>query len=284
MTISVQKDQIEFSKTNLTLRELYSECPNLYNEGCSFADKSCRNVDPITVLYVRQKEDAVTYDGDEFGDGKKVEFCGTEDVLTCHVVILHHPEARVTSIGHFDEYVREVRLKRFVSDFRNKVLDRLSYEDEEDETDFSDEDEWEWEVDDEEEIMNQTHLKLIGGYEEVSRKSKIISTRILSFFSKDPISFQLKLCCLGKANTQNQNSHAKPKVGGVVCRVKDGQTFPASFQRSFVNQLPDETIRTLMLGPSLIKKPNKLKQMILAKEDQGFAKAIQNQGPIKQSA
>ena len=65
------------------------------------------------VLYVRQKEDAVTFDGDRLQDGNPVRCCGTEDVLTCHVVVLHHPEARVTAIAHFDEYVKEARLKRY---------------------------------------------------------------------------------------------------------------------------------------------------------------------------
>ena len=56
---------------------------------------------------------------------------------------------------------------------------------------------------------------------------------------------------------------------------------PASFQRSFVNQLSEEAVKMLMLGPSLIKKPNKLKKMILDKEDQGFSKGgKQNGQPI----
>jgi hypothetical protein len=47
----------------------------------------------------------------------------------------------------------------------------------------------------------------------------------------------------------------------------------ATFNRTFVDSLPEEAIMTLMLGPSLIKKPFKLRDMILAKEDEGFAKS-----------
>ena len=43
------------------------------------------------VLYIRQKENVVTFHGDKFDDGKIVKKLGTQDVLTCHVVTLHHP-------------------------------------------------------------------------------------------------------------------------------------------------------------------------------------------------
>ena len=102
----------------------------------------------------------------------------------------------------------------------------------------------------------------------------------VSFFSKSSDAFHLELCCLGRANT-HPSRPARPKVGGVVCRVKgEFKISPASFQRSFVNQLSEEAIHLLMLGPSLVKKPNKLKKMILAKEDEGFSKSGHQQGPL----
>ena len=117
MPIVVQEsdatDRVEFSKSVLTLREIFSECPNLLEKSRAFADRPTTEVrESDGVLYVRQKEDAVTFDGDRLQDGHPVRCCGTEDVLTCHVVVLHHPEARVTAIAHFDEYVKEARLKR----------------------------------------------------------------------------------------------------------------------------------------------------------------------------
>jgi len=269
------------------LREVFSECPKLWEKSCCFADRPCQEVrDSDGVLYVRQKEDAVTFDGDRLQDGKHVRLCGTEDVLTCHVVILHHPDSRVTAIAHFDEYVKEARLKRYVSDFGGKVADRLySLEYDIDE----DAEEWEWEeVDgnDEPELSDSdidgTVLVLVGGYDDEAKKSAAISTRILSFFSKHNVTFRLELCCLGKANTVERSRPARPKVGGVIATVssKDFKVSPASFQRSFVNHLSEEAIKLLMLGPSLVKKPNKLKKLILANEDTGFSKSGHQQGPI----
>ena len=173
---------------------------------------------------------------------------------------------------------------RYVADFRSKVLDRMystfDYDEEDDE-------DWEWEeVDDSDDagdtegVLDGSRLVLVGGYDDEAKKSATISTRILSFFSKSPDAFRLELCCLGRANTHLKRP-ARPKVGGAVCRVRgEFKISPASFQRSFVNHLSQEAIQLLMLGPSLVKKPNKLKKMILAKEDQGFSKSGHQQGPL----
>ena len=123
-------------------------------------------------------------------------------------------------------------------------------------------------------------LKLIGGYIEASGKGLCLSQRILSFFAQHELAFLLKLCCLGPANTKT-TGHIKPLVGGCVCKISNGNVFPADFNRTFVDKLPTEAINTLMLGPALIKKPNKLKQMILAQEDEGFSVSDKNVGPIR---
>ena len=50
------------------------------------------------VLYIRQKENVVTFYGDKFDDGKTVKKLGTQDVLTCHVVTLHHPVSHYSNL------------------------------------------------------------------------------------------------------------------------------------------------------------------------------------------
>ena len=129
-------------------------------------------------------------------------------------------------------------------------------------------------------VLCDIHLKLIGGLIEDSGKGLHLSQRILTFFAQHHLAFSLKLCCLGPANTKT-GGWPKPLVGGCVCNISTGMVFPADFNRTFVDKLPEEAIKTLMLGPSLIKKPNKLKQMILAQEDQGFSSSNRNMGPIR---
>ena len=48
------------------------------------------------------------------GDGGAILSCGTEDVLTCHVIVLHHAFTQVTALAHFDEFVRQQGLEKFV--------------------------------------------------------------------------------------------------------------------------------------------------------------------------
>ncbi len=118
-------------------------------------------------------------------------------------------------------------------------------------------------------LFKTIDLKLIGGYNEVSGKGAVLSRRILTFFANHQLAFNLKLCCLGPANTRGRGQ-TEPIVGGVVVDLQSAKTSSADFRRTFVDSLPEEAIMTLMLGPSLIKKPFKLREMILAKEDQGF--------------
>ena len=90
-----QQDPIIFdSTTSVYLEDIYNKCPLLFEEGKKFALKPCRTFSPENVLYVRQKEDAVTYVGDKLANGNPVQYCGTQDVLTCHVVVLHHPGSK----------------------------------------------------------------------------------------------------------------------------------------------------------------------------------------------
>ena len=119
-------------------------------------------------------------------------------------------------------------------------------------------------------LFKAIDLRLVGGYDEVSGKGSVLSRRILSFFATHQLYFNLKLCCLGPVNTKG-SWRTEPIVGGVVFDVKTAKTMPANFNRTFVDSLPEEAIMTLMLGPSLIKKPFKLREMILAKENEGFS-------------
>ncbi len=85
--------QVEGFKINyeLDLPTLYSNFPNLAVNGSKFASIPCRSFNGSdAVLYIRQKEDVVTFHGDKFDDGNVVKRLGTQDVLTCHVVALRH--------------------------------------------------------------------------------------------------------------------------------------------------------------------------------------------------
>ena len=106
--------------TSVHLDDVYNKCPWLFEEGKKFALKPCRTFAPENVLYVRQKEDAVTFVGDKLANGKPVQYCGTQDVLTCHVVVLHHPKSKGNSILPFKITCSEDSYNNHVSVIRNE--------------------------------------------------------------------------------------------------------------------------------------------------------------------
>eukprot|EP00095_Tigriopus_kingsejongensis_P012140 maker-scaffold867_size86973-snap-gene-0.13 protein:Tk12140 transcript:maker-scaffold867_size86973-snap-gene-0.13-mRNA-1 annotation:"n-terminal asparagine amidase" len=272
------------------LRSFYQTHSDLLLQARKFATSQKKFVKPEGVLYVRQKEYATTFHGDRFQDGTKVAWCGTEDVLTCHVLVLHHHLTQVTAIAHFDEYVRELRLSHFVVEFLERVRDQYFVSSDANE-DFSEDYEWEeWE--DEENLDGQDdsyslrnfdfeepiQLHLIGGYADEAGKAQKLTMRLLRFFMNftlgdRPMEFDLGTFCVGEPNSKRGHyCHNEPIVGGVVVDVANGQPHPAIFNRTFVSSNVDEDLQTtLLLGPSLIPKPSKLKKMILQREDQGFA-------------
>jgi len=280
------------AQTEITLDQIYSSFPDFVVSGTKFASTPCRSVDGGSegVLYIRQKEDIVTYYGDRFDDGKVVKKLGTQDVLTCHVVTLRHEETGVTAFAHFDEYLRIQRLEAFLNKFYQLIVHRTYYAYEDDDAAGED---WEWYSDEEdneedadqneyateeqsnndeldEEVFGHVTLQLVGGLKEESGKGGVLSKRILNFFASHQLTFRLTLICLGPVNTRVR-SRAEPIVGGVLCDLKNGRLFPANFNRSFVDGMPEDTVNTLMLGPSLIKKPFKLKKMIIEHEDRGYS-------------
>lgn len=64
----------------------------------------------------------MTFLGDSFGkiskdtnsDNNMIMNCGTEDMLTCHAVVMHHTFTQVTALAHFDEFVQKEDLDKFV--------------------------------------------------------------------------------------------------------------------------------------------------------------------------
>ena len=74
---------------------------------------------------------------------QEVVACGTEDVLTCHVIILRDPATRVTAIAHFDEFSRVWDFAGLARDFLDKVA-WVRHHEEWEYREGEDEGDWEW--------------------------------------------------------------------------------------------------------------------------------------------
>ena len=192
-----------------SLTELYSQHPFLLRDAEALAKKKPKRVEPKGVLYVRQKQWGVTHRGDTLEDNCEVLGCGTEDILTCHVIVLREPQTGVAAIGHFDNFCR---MKDFVS-LMNCFLERVRQRKRADDWSYWEEgeDDWEWEEEsDTEDAENDVELDpahvydlhIVGGYADDSGMGAKISKRFFQHLNKLPIRLELQSCCLGQPNTK----------------------------------------------------------------------------------
>ncbi|XP_016345045.1 protein N-terminal asparagine amidohydrolase-like [Sinocyclocheilus anshuiensis] len=65
--------------------ELFSKHPHLKESAQQFVSRSPESVDPKQLLYVQQREFAVTTPADN-----SVSILGSDDATTCHLVVLRH--------------------------------------------------------------------------------------------------------------------------------------------------------------------------------------------------
>ena len=155
MVLLVKNRFLPVSPTNLA--EFYSQHPHLLAGAEQLAARVPVKVETNGILYVRQKQWAASHPGDSLENGEEVMACATEDLLTCHAVILRDPATAVTAIGHFDEFSRVWDFSGLMEDFLEKV--RLMKQ--RGGWDYCEEDceeDWEWweEEEEEEEDDSQT--------------------------------------------------------------------------------------------------------------------------------
>eukprot|EP00096_Caligus_rogercresseyi_P013352 TRINITY_DN6012_c0_g1_i1.p1 TRINITY_DN6012_c0_g1~~TRINITY_DN6012_c0_g1_i1.p1 ORF type:complete len:115 (-),score=20.33 TRINITY_DN6012_c0_g1_i1:526-870(-) len=113
---------------------------------------------------------------------------------------------------------------------------------------------------------------MVGGYSDEAGKAGRLGRRLFSYFHEHPYRFQIQDICLGDVNTRNGMYRKEPIIGGVSLELKTGRLHKANFSsRAFLSGMSDDMVNQLLLGPSLIKKPNALKRIILEKEDQGYS-------------
>jgi hypothetical protein len=144
-----------------SLGSLFEENPSMLDGAKALVTRKKRFLGPQGVLYARQKEFVVAHRGERFPEsegGLEVAFVGTEDVLTCHVVVLHDWLTAVTALAHFDEYVTDCTVNKLIDAFVERARQRRYSSGDALEA-SSEEDDWEWEdVGEEEEEQNFTDV------------------------------------------------------------------------------------------------------------------------------
>ncbi|XP_066907821.1 protein N-terminal asparagine amidohydrolase isoform X2 [Halyomorpha halys] len=165
-------------------------------------------VGPVGLLYVQQREMAVTVPHD-----KNVSILGSEDATTCIILVLRHTTSGAVGLAHCDGAGTEEGLVTLISRIQELAL---GYPE------------------------GRMQLQLVGGYLDANNYTEELFYNILHVFHKQPIEIELITACVSDVNTVVRNGIHAPIIYGVGFNVKTGEIFPATFP----DKGPEQSLRT----------------------------------------
>ncbi|XP_068243211.1 protein N-terminal asparagine amidohydrolase-like isoform X1 [Palaemon carinicauda] len=184
-------------------KEFYQAHQTVVSKASSFASQNNVLVQKEYCLYVAQGEFAVVP-----GNDPKIEYIGSDDATTCHIVIIKHTSGTVC-VAHFDGSKNE---EAAVDTMVSKVF----------------------QIDGR---VDHLELYVVGGYvpEEGSKEAKkneseSLSLKILGLFMRHKCHFNLALWCTCYLNTMQGINGPKPIMYGVAIHLSTGEVFPATFR------------------------------------------------------
>ncbi|XP_057700365.1 protein N-terminal asparagine amidohydrolase [Corythoichthys intestinalis] len=177
--------------------ELFAKYPHLQENAKVFRSQPLTDVDPKCLLYVQQREFAVTTPADN-----SVSVIGSEDATTCHLVVLRHTGSGAACLAHCDGSNTCAEVSLFI-----KSVTSLSS------------------------CCNDGRLELhlVGGFNDEAMTSHELSLNILGAFHQLKDDIHLETCCITEMNDVVINAVHRPAVYGVGVNVKTGKVFPAAF-------------------------------------------------------
>ena len=204
-------------------------------------DSTTKNVNDVAakdgVLYVQQGEMGITCPKD-----KSIQYIGSSDATTCHLLIIRDRETGVSGVAHIDD-VKSDHLNKFIDKITNLVKIRLNTRD--NESSHADEKQ---KCDMSKTRDNQPlELYIVGGYQDERGMSEDLSMNLIKYLIHSRQQFALKILAIGAINTtfvDGEEPHNAPILYGAAIQLSTGRVFPANFPY----RGPDETIRHLRLS------------------------------------
>ncbi|TSK62615.1 Protein N-terminal asparagine amidohydrolase [Bagarius yarrelli] len=177
--------------------ELFSKYSHLKDNAKIFRSKPPVTVDPKCLLYVQQREFAVTTPADG-----SVSVIGSDDATTCHLIVLRHTGSGATCLAHLDgssTWSEVPLLVNSVTALSNPAK------------------------------AGRFELHLVGGFDDDKKTSHNLSCEILEAFQKQKEEIHLETCCITDMNDVVTNGIHRPIIYGLGVNVKTGEVFPAVF-------------------------------------------------------
>ncbi|XP_076028322.1 N-terminal amidohydrolase 1 [Oratosquilla oratoria] len=188
---------------------IYTTWPRLKETAHTLSSMMTEEVGHRGLLYLRQREYAVTVPQDE-----NVHILGTDDATTSTVAVLRHTGSGALGLAHFDKCSHEECLSGVhICSHDNGVLNLLTR------------------VNELSMAYTEGRLELcvVGGFQDSRAISEKITLSLLNAFHKSPAQIQLVLLCTGEMNTTIRGNISWPLVKGIGVSMQTGKIFPASF-------------------------------------------------------
>jgi len=188
-----------------SLNSLFQSHPSLKDSANALCSMKSQVIGPAGLLYVSQREYAVTHPHDN-----KVSIIGTDDVTTNVILIVRHTGSGITLLSQVD------RLKQ---DDVDTMLQKVAP------TNYG--------------YDNRIKVHLIGAFADSKNISETLTLPILDYLHRSRIELDLVTCCVGEVCTVHRNGTPWPVIYGAGVNVKTGDIFPAQF----TDKGPDMDIR-----------------------------------------
>ncbi|KAF0761272.1 protein N-terminal asparagine amidohydrolase [Aphis craccivora] len=196
-------------------RTLYLNHPVLRDSASQLLTISTKVVGPIGLLYVCQREMAVTVPHD-----KNVSIIGSDDVTTCIILVIRHTGSGAVGFAHLDGSCTEECVVNMVHRIQELSMG------------FPD---------------GRLEMSLIGGFTHVLRYSEQVFYSLMVAVHKHQSEIELVLACVGELNTIMRNNVHWPLLYGAGVMVKSGEVFPANFP----DKGPEQPLRLARLFTGL---------------------------------
>lgn len=187
-------------------RTLFLKYPSFKEINNQFLSIQPKVIGPACLLYVQQREMAVTMSYD-----KSINIIGSDDVTTCIIIILRHSGSGAVGLAHLDGNCTE----ECVINMIHKVQGLSAG------------------------VQGRLELHIVGGFSDMHNYSEDLFFGIMHSFHKQSLEIDLKLACVGEYNTVMRNNVRWPIVYGAGVNIKTGEIFPATF----VDKGPERPLR-----------------------------------------
>ncbi|KYO30556.1 protein N-terminal asparagine amidohydrolase isoform X1 [Alligator mississippiensis] len=182
--------------------------PHLVEKAKVLTSQPAQTVGPKGLLYVQQREFAVTTPADG-----SVSVLGSEDATTCHLVVLRHTGSGATCLTHFDGSDTEAEVLLIMSSVKS-----LSSNAE----------------------CGRLEVHLVGGFNDDRHLSQKLTNQLLRAFDLQQDDVHLMTYCVTELNDREEKDSHFPIVYGIAVNVKTGEIFHATFP----DKGPDEDLRS----------------------------------------